>query len=102
AGGRRGKWARRALHGGWQRCSCSTCPGCREGDGAVLDVAPPAPPRTPLGRAGEEGNHPPTHTPPPAAPPDSARGRTAVWVPVGTSPAVSGGGGLALLGKAVA
>lgn len=27
AGGRRGKWARRALHGGWQRRSRSTCPG---------------------------------------------------------------------------
>lgn len=52
AGKRRGKWARRALHGGWQRRSRSTCPGCREGAGGAW--APPPHPAISF-RAGEMG-----------------------------------------------
>lgn len=44
AGGRRGKWARRALHGGWARCAGPRAPLPGE-DGAVLPVCPPRPPR---------------------------------------------------------
>lgn len=61
AGGRRGKWARRALHGGWPRCSRSTCPGCRGEDGAVLAVCPPRP--RPAPRSFEPGETRITPTP---------------------------------------
>ncbi|XP_064916762.1 uncharacterized protein LOC110357928 isoform X2 [Columba livia] len=61
-GGRRGKWARRALHGGWQRGSRSTCPGCREGERSCAACVPPL--RISLVRAGVEGNHPRPVLPP--------------------------------------
>lgn len=98
-GGRRGKWARRALHGGWQRGSRSTCPGCQNGERGCAACVSPL--RTSLVRAGVEGNHPRPVLPPPRTLGPAVSAGTAVRVSVGASPAVSGGRGLALLVKSV-
>lgn len=79
AGKRRGKWARRALHGGWQCRSGSTCRGCREGARAGLPPSPLPPHPAASFRAGEVGGKGSPATPRPRGEP---------------VPAAAGGGGL--------
>ncbi|XP_056206115.1 uncharacterized protein LOC130154229 isoform X2 [Falco biarmicus] len=80
----------------WQRCSRSTCPGCREGAGALLAALRPGIPL--LGGGGEESPpHPPAGTA--GSRSSAASARPSARAPVGTSAALSGGGGWAPLGQ---